>query len=430
MKTTEMNRREFLSKTASGIAVTSALASLASVRGTFATQLAETPAAVSNDDFEKLRREYLLAPDVTYFNHGSIGTIPKTVHQAHKEYLALCETNPWLYMWGGPWEEARAQTRARVSEFLNCSPDELAFTHNTTEGFNLLAGGLHLKETDEVLFSSMNHAGASQCWRHHAQSRGYTVRQFDFPIREVPSLSPEDIVAIYAARITDKTTVLVLPHVDNLVGIRYPVRQMAKMAREKGVRYIAVDGAQAVGMIPVNLQEMGVDFYAMSPHKWLQSPKGIGLLYLRKPVQPAVRPMWVTWGQKRWAGSVRIFEDYGTRNLSELLTLGDAVDYQTRFNSRKRDERLQGLRENFREAVIRHPKLKWRSPADWQTGTSLYAAEVVDESSQEVFRRMYEKHGYVFRAFHAPDWNVLRFSLNIYNTHQEIDRFIELFDEM
>ncbi len=423
MKTNDMNRRDFLSKTTTGIAAAS---TLASVRATFAAQLAEIPEAANNDDFEGLRREYLLAPEVTYFNHGSIGTIPKIVHEAHKGYLALCETNPWLYMWGGPWEEAREQTRVRVSEFLGCSPDELAFTHNTTEGFSLLAGGLKLTEADEVLFSSMNHPGASQCWHHHAQSRGYSVRQFDFPIRDIPSMSAEDIVALYSTQITDKTTVLVFPHVDNLVGIRYPVKQMAKMAREKGVRYIAVDGAQAVGMIPVNLEQMGVDFYAMSPHKWLQSPKGLGLLYLRKPVQTAVRPMWVTWGQKRWAGSVRIFEDYGTRNVAELLTLGDAVDYQSRLDSRKRDERLQALRSHFREAVTRHPKLKWRSPASWQTGVSLYTAEVIGESSQDLFQRMHQEHGYVFRAFHTPEWNTIRLSLNVYNTVDEIDRFMEL----
>ena len=93
---------------------------------------------------------YTLDPGITYLNHGSIGTIPRTVQQAHRSYLELCETNPWLYMWGGAWEETREAVRAKAAQLLRCEADEVALTHNTTEGFNILAQGLPLGRGDEA----------------------------------------------------------------------------------------------------------------------------------------------------------------------------------------------------------------------------------------------------------------------------------------
>ncbi len=394
-----MKRRDFLKQTGSGMTV-AALSTLTSIQSVFANNLLRLENQSDEDDyFTTLRSEYLLNSEISYFNHGSIGTIPRVVHEAHIGYLKLCESNPWLYMWGEPWAKALVETREKVAQFVGCSADELAFTHNTTEGFNLLASGLPLRAGDEVVFSTLNHAGASQCWFHHAKEKGFSIKKFEFPIREVPDLSKSDIVDIYARNISEKTRVVVFPHVDNLVGILYPVRELAKMAKEKGVQYVAVDGAQSVAMVDVNLQEMGVDFYAASPHKWLQAPKGTGLLYVKKELQSHLKPMWVTWGQERWKGSVRIFEDYGTRNLAATLTLGNAVDFQNKLNSNGAEQRRKALRDTFLQALKNNSKFIWRSPLDPDLATSLYTVEVKEKSSRALFKEKFEKHGYVFRAF-------------------------------
>ena len=242
----------------------------------------------------------------------------------------------------------------------------------------------------------------------------------------MPALSEQDVVDIYAKNITAKTKVLVFPHIDNLVGLRYPVRKMAEMARAKGVDYIAVDGAQAVGMIPVSLHELGVDFYATSPHKWLQAPKGTGLLYVRKEMQAMLEPMWVTWGQQRWHTSARKYEHYGTRNLATVLALGDAIDWQHKLDSSGKQQRLQKLRAYFLQKTEATPMCSWRSPRKWQQGCSLYTIELQGEKSTELSQRLYQIHGVVFRPFSGENWNTLRVSLNFYNTEAEIDRFFAL----
>ena len=261
------------------------------------------------------RDGHSLAKDVVYLNHASIGTVPRVVHEAQVRYLALCETNPWLHVWGGAWEEPRADIRRKLADELGCEPAELALNHNTTEGFNLLAQGLPLGPKDEVLFPAYNHPGASVAWDHFGARRGFSVRRFTVPMTEFGSWSSTDIVARFKAEIRPgKTRVLVLPHVDNILGVRHPVAAITKVARKAGVEWIAVDGAQTVGQIPLDLHALGIDFYCASPHKWLQAPKGTGLFFARKKVQEKLDPMWVTWGQRSWRGSARGFEDYGTRD--------------------------------------------------------------------------------------------------------------------
>jgi selenocysteine lyase/cysteine desulfurase len=243
------------------------------------------------------REEYLLGPGVVYLNHASIGTVPKAVQKAHKTYLDVCEENPWLYMWGGAWEEPREAVRERAATFVGCEPEDLALVHNTTEGFSVLAAGLPLGPGDEVLFSTLNHPGASICWDHYAESRGFSVRRFEFPVLDVPSLSATDVVELHLREVGPRTRVLVFPHVDNVVGLRHPLHELASAAHARGVKFVAVDGAQTVGMLPIALASSGVDFYAASPHKWVQAPKGSGLLYVRRAVREELRPLSVTFPQ-------------------------------------------------------------------------------------------------------------------------------------
>ena len=420
MQTSGNRRRKFLQQIA-------AAGSLLAAQQVFGRELERLALPdYSAETFERLRKEYLLAPEVAYLNHASIGTIPRVVHEARVRYLALCETNPWFYMWGGEWEEPREEVRRKAAEFLGCDAGEIVFTHNTTEAFNLLAQGLPLGPGDEVLFSTLNHDGASVAWEHFSAAKGYSVRRFSFPLKDVSRLSPDDVLNLHDEQISSRTRVLVLPHIDNMVGLRHPLRELAKLAHSRGVEIVAVDGAQSVGMIPVDVRESGVDVYATSPHKWLQAPKGVGLLFLRKGIQESLRPMWVTWGQKRWQGTSRIFEDYGTRNLAEVLTLGDAIAFQQRINAKEREQRLRKLWEFAQKKAEETPGALWRSPASWELSSSLYAVEIKGKKSTDIFSSLFGHHSMVYRAFNTPELNTARLSPNVFTTEEEIARFFEL----
>ncbi len=431
--TSMTHRREFL-KRASGMLGVAAAAPLLDAHLALARSidgLSRVVGAQGPDpetDFDRLtarmREEYLLGPDVVYLNYASIGTIPRVVVEAHKAYLALCESNPWLYMWGGAWEEPREAVRAKAAAALGVPAADVSITHNTTEGFNLLAQGLPLGPGDEVLFSSLNHDGASVCFHHHAEARGYTVRQFDIPIESIPGLSAADVVQLHTDQIRPETRLIAFPHVDNIVGLRHPMAELAGAARESGVEFVAVDGAQAVGMLPIEAEASGVDFYAASPHKWVQSPKGLGLLYTRPEKRAELRAMWVTWGQTRWEGSARIYEDYGTRNLPALLALGDALDFQAAIGSASKESRYRHFFERLSERAATTPGIGWSSPERWEMGACLVALSIEGIPSTEFSARMLE-HGFVFRPFRTQGLNSVRISPNLATTEGELAAFFE-----
>ena len=418
------SRRAFLGALASAAAATPLLLQIESIDEAFADGVKGVGGGAR--DPYALRERYLLADGLSYLNHASIGTVPRAVHEARVQLQRACEGNPWLYIFGGAWEEAREVVRSDAAALMGCEAGDIAITHNTTEGFNLLARGLPLGPGDEVLFPSTNHDGASVCWRYVAEEKGFSVREFPFPIGETGGMSGDDVVSLFAETIRPETRVLVFPHIDNIVGLRHPMEALARMAHRRGVEFVLVDGAQSVGMIPIDLDASEVDGYCASPHKWVQSPKGLGLLYLRAHTRELLRPMWVTWGQARWAGTVRRFEDYGTRDMPEVLALGDAIRFQTALGADAKAAAYQEMRGRLQEAVEATPGLRWRSPRSWGMGASLVAVEVEGRPSDAVRERIYRDHGVVVRAFPTPELNSLRVSPNLATTDEELDGFISL----
>ncbi|MEL7450156.1 MAG: aminotransferase class V-fold PLP-dependent enzyme [Pseudomonadota bacterium] len=418
------DRRRFLSQFATGAAALPA--ALLGARTAFAKNLEALGLdTVSASGLATLRGHYMLDPQVVYLNHASIGTVPRLVSEAHAQYLRTCERNPWAHIWGGEWDEPREQVRQQCAALLHCKASEIALTHNTTEVFNVLAQGLPLEAGDEVLFSSLNHPGASVAFELMAKRRGFTVKRFDFPIDEVSGIAADDVVDVYSQHITDKTRLLVIPHIDNIVGLRYPVEALTRAARSKGVEFVAVDGAQSVGMVPVDVARLDVDVYAASPHKWLQAPKGLGLMYVNERTQPVLEPMWVTWGQDNWQGSARKYEDYGTRNLPELLTLGDAIQFHQRVDMAARERRLRELRNHAKALADDSKAGSWLSPNQWRSGSTICAISLKRGNAKEVAKEAFEKHGMVCRGFTSEGLNSVRLSPSVFTTKREIEQFFE-----
>ena len=423
MTYTRETRRGFLKTLAAGVAAPSLLASaerldralaLASIHG---ARGGSAPAPWAG-----LRDQYMLQDGLTYLNHASIGTVPRAVHQAHVAYLETCETHPHVYVWESVWRDVTEETRSAAARLLRCDAEDVSITHNTTEGFNVLAHGLELGPGDTVLYSSLNHSGASGSWEGLAGRRGFTVKRFDFPVERGADLTADEVVALYAAQVTDGTRVLGFPHVDNMIGLRHPMEALAAMARTRGVDWVFVDGAQTAGMIPLELAASGVDAYAMSPHKWLQSPKGLGLLWTTLRLREAVPRMWMKGSQPAAGG--RAYEDYSTRAWPAVVALGDALAFQAALGEGPKEEGYRRLRARIQERVEAEPGLSWHSPRSWEDGSMLVALGVKGRRAPEIGPLLLEEHGIGVRAF-GGTLNTLRVSPNLAVSDEELDRALD-----
>jgi isopenicillin-N epimerase len=413
------SRRDFLKTLATGSTV-SVLSMLNPVETLFREKLKNKLSGGSLPT----KDDYSLDKQIKYLNHGSIGTIPKIVQEAHREYLSLCESNPWFYMWSGEWEEPIESVRQKTAEFLNADSDEISFPHNTTEVYNLLALGLPLGPDDEVLFSNLNHAGASIPFHIHSKKRGYSVKVFDIPVHDLPNITKEEILDLYEANITSRTKLVVIPHIDNTFGIRQPVKEITALARSKGVEFVSLDTAQTMGMIPVDVKDLDIDVIGTSAHKWIQAPKGVSVAYFNKRIHQKLDPMWVTWGQERWKDSARKYEDYGTRNLPEVLALGHSIEYQSNIESTLKEEKLKSLWKHAQNLCEQNSNTVWRSPSVWELSGSLFIVELKNEQPSILSKKLFKENGFVFRPF--DQHSTIRISPNVFNTTEELDELFEL----
>jgi selenocysteine lyase/cysteine desulfurase len=416
------SRRHFLTSLASVGALAPLARRLEAVEADFSRALQEVG---SGPPPAYLKDRYMLDANITYLNHASIGTMPRAVHDAHVEYSAICESNPHLYIWGGAWDTLLGDVRMKAGRVLGADPEAVSITHNATEGFNTLAHGLPLGPGDEVLFTNLNHGGASIPWQNAAVARGFTVRRFDLPLNELSSMSAEDLVSLHRKAISPATRVLVFPHVDNIIGLRHPMAALTGMAREMGVEFVAADGAQAVGMIPVDVQEAGIDFYSASAHKWIQAPKGLGVFFTRPELRENLRPMWVRHGLQQSAGTPHMYEDYGTRNSPEVMSLGDAMDFQDALGAAEKDIRYRRVRAEIKARVDASPTLHWNSPQHWKNGSAIVSIGFDFLSANELSAALYSEKGIVLRAFQSDDFNALRISPNMMTTDDEVDLLFE-----
>ena len=234
----------------------------------------------------KIRKEQFLLPEQRAFlNTGTLGVAPKPVLAATIKYLLSSAdlTVDALPRWGG---EPLDDLRTDLADFAGCDKDEIALTHNTTEAMNIVANGLDLKPGDEVLLTDQEHPGGTHCWSQKEARFGIRVRKVKIPV--LPK-HPEDIASALIDAIGPRTRVISFSGFTSPTGLLLPVRVICDAARAKGVTTV-VDGAHMPGQASLDLRELGCDYLAASPHKWMLTP--CGPLWMSSLILSSMSLMW------------------------------------------------------------------------------------------------------------------------------------------
>jgi isopenicillin-N epimerase len=310
----------------------------------------------------ELRRQWLLAADRVNLNPGSVGCSPLPVLRAMIDHALEAESfREAPYPWFGYEENTRLrELRDTLAAFLGCQRDELALTRNATEGNNVVCNGLDLKAGDEVLMTDQEHPGGRCCYEQRALRHGIKINIVELPR---PPASAEEIVERFARAITPRTRVVLFSHITTVTGVVLPARQLCALARSRGV-LSHVDGAHVIGQLPLNLDEMGCDFYVTSPHKWLCAPKGTGTLYIR---EENLERLWVNIASGDWRNfelKAYRFSNFGTSNLSVMVGLKAALDLFAAIGAERIYARQHELATRVRDRVRRYPQLKVVNASD------------------------------------------------------------------
>ncbi|MBT4496866.1 MAG: aminotransferase class V-fold PLP-dependent enzyme [Gemmatimonadetes bacterium] len=424
-----MRRRAFIKSLATGLAMAEVLPA---VGRELATQLkglrADVAAAATPDAmWSRVRKEFMLEPGFIHLNCGSLGATPRLILDAVYEYMKELELNPVANEWG-PLGSRMEGVRSLAAEFLGAETDEMVLTRNTTEGINTIASGLQLESGDEILTTDHEHAGGMIGWQYLARRYDARIVQIEMP---APVKSADQILELIEDNITPRTRVCSFSHVETITGLQMPLAAISRITRPKDILLVC-DGAQAPGMLDVDVKALGVDAYASSSHKWMLAPKGSGLLYIRREVQSRIDSAFLFSGYRGYSASS------GTRNVPHLIGHGLAMDFHNALGRDRVEARCRQLCVYLRQRLSAFPTLRLLTPTQPELSSGIVTFGLEAGSNGSIFSLL---KGNGIRVKVVPGtyvvsglipWlksrnhNALRFSTHVFNSEADIDRMVEV----
>jgi isopenicillin-N epimerase len=373
--------------------------------------------------WSELRKQFLIPADEVYLNNGTVGSSPRPVLNAIFDGYNTTEkmeaADPEDYpIWGyAAWNEFRDP----LAEFVGASRDEIAILRNATEANSYIANGLEMKAGDEVLMSDQEHPGGEEPWNLRAKRYGVVVKKFQIPL---PPKNPADILNRINDAITPRTRIIFVSHITTVTGVVLPIKEIAALARSKGI-LSAVDGAHVVGMMRLNLHDLGCDMYTSSPHKWLFAPKGSGFLYMRTEVMDRVWNTIVTEGWERPELKAERFQRIGSSNVPSLWGMRAAIKLCNDVGLDKIEARHRQMADYIHTEMMKRGAESWTSP-DPALRCGIVTVNVPPVNRIELEKWLWTKKKIRIRGGQPSK---LRLSTPYYLLRSDVDRFLAAFDE-
>lgn len=370
--------------------------------------------------WDTIRRQYMFQDGIIMMNNGTVGPMPKSVFNTLMREFKVQATNPFdVYNYQPQYKE---RVRRKVAQFINADPEELVLTRNTTEGINFVASGMDLKEGDEVILSTMEHPGGTHPWNLKAERYGIKVSWVPIGL---PPKSVDEFVSGFEKAITPKTKVISVSHTVYISGLISPLKELCKMAHEKGILVVA-DSAHGIGMLDLDMKEMDIDFFATSPYKWLGAPTGVGVLYIKKEHQEKLWPTLATGGWNTYKDS-RKFECVGQRAEALFVALGEAVDFQNYIGKDRIERRIKTLASYFKQELKKIPGVRLHTSEDLYIsgGLTAFSAEGLDP--EKLVEYVWDKYNIIIRPIgnKGKDTYGVRVSTHIFIAFKHVDLLLE-----
>ena len=389
-------------------------------------------------DFPLLNRE-INGRKIAYLDNGATTQKPDQMIQSICNYYGGCNANPHrgAYALSVKATDIYEKARKRTAQFIHAKrPEEIIFTKNATEALNLVAysyGLSNVQAGDEIVISVSEHHSNLVPWQFVAKSKGAVLKYIY--LEADGNLSQEDI----ETKITEKTKIVAVTQVSNVLGLKNDVKSIVKKAHSVGAVAV-VDGSQSVAHMAVDVTDLDADFFAFSGHKML-SPMGIGVLYGKYELLDAMPPFlmggdmieYVQEQETTWAEVPSKFEA-GTQNVGGAAGLTAAIDYLEKITF----DRIEAIEKELVDYAL--PQLQelpyvelYGCDSQQDNKTGIIAFNIKDVHPHDV-ATILDSYGVAVRAGHhcaQPLHRCLglnascRASFYLYNTREDVDRWID-----
>lgn len=375
---------------------------------------------------------------IAYLDSAATTQKPKVVIDAIKDYYENINANPHR----GAYElsvlatEAYDEAREKVRKFINAEHfEEIIFTKNATEAFNLLAlsyGMNFINEGDEIVISIAEHHSNLIPWQNVAKAKGAVLKYMYTD--ENGELTEEEV----HSKITDKTKIVSITHVSNALGTINPVKEIAEYAHSKGA-VVIVDGAQSVPHMKVDVRDINADFLVIAGHKLL-APMGIGALYGKRELLEKIPPVLLggdmveyVYEQETTYNVLPYKFEAGTQNVEAAVGLSKAIDYLNEIGMDNVEKIEKELRSYAIEEISKLEYVNIYGPKDIEKRGGVLSFEIKGVHPHDV-ASIFDTFGVCIRAGNHCAQPLMRYmginaisraSIYLYNTKEDIDRLVE-----
>jgi len=380
--------------------------------------------------WEMIRKMFPMPEDEAYLNTGTLGAQPNFVLESvinhmrqHAVNIARCDwKDGGINLLSGYFPYTGL--REKVGKLINAGYKEVALTQNATMGMNFISNGLDLKEGDEVIMTNQEHAGGRCGWELMSKRKKLILKQVPIP---TPANDPNQIIDLFKEAISPKTRVIAIPHIISGFGVILPVKEICEMAKRNDI-FTVIDGAQAIGHIPIDVKEINCEVYFSSPHKWLLAPAGNGILYIKNE---NVDEVWTTLASGQWDNHEDNgfrFTQRGTGNPALLAGLEAAIDFFNKIGPKRVTDRIKYLGDYLRDGLKKIGKVEIKSSTHPKMCSGMTTFNISGLTGQIIQDEMWERGKLQPRS--VGDENGIRLSTHIYNSIKEIDMALEIVNDL
>ena len=376
------------------------------------------PAPMFPDEayWRDVKAQFLVRDDYIMMNSANLCPAPRSVVDAVAAAMRDLDADVSFQnreKFGRTWTE----TRVRLARYMGAADDEVAIVRNTSEANNIVVAGVPLKAGDDVLLFDENHPTNNVAWDVRAARYGFSVTRMKV---DAATADAAGIVAAFRSALKPNTRVLSITDVSSNTGVRLPSAELCALARERGI-WAHVDGAQTLGALRRDMRALGCDSYSASAHKWFMGPKEAGMLFVRKERCAEVWPgvVGVGWGSQattQRAGALK-FETLGQRNDATVAGLAAALDFHERVGPARIEARVLELTTALYEGLRGMRGAQMVTPAKPEMRAGVCIVRFEGKEMRPIHEALYREH----RIATAPTGG-LRFSPNVYNTLQDVER--------
>ena len=410
------------------------------------TPLTEVPDSDNEHLWECVAGQFLLRKGLTYLNTGTVGPSPGPVHQAEIDALTGFKTDPTNFDRFVFTRNFRDAMRHKIAAFMGCKPTEVAYTSNTTEGMVFGTFGPDLQQGDEIIFTNHDHSGGAYPVLLRAARQNLTTKVIDLSARKYhPPKDPQMLIDAFEQAISPRTKLLCFCHINYTDGCILPVKEICTMARSKGVMTL-VDGAQAPGMMKVDMHDLGCDMYASSLHKWVLATSGTGVFYVREGMIDRVWPTVYAGpvNNKNMYGdeisdtykdnlkTAAKFERRGTLSTAARFSINAALDFHNALTSEGIEGRIRYMANRFRQGLEAMDGVTVNASSDPRLYCGLISFNLDGANTGAVNRMLWDRHGIRTRAISHKEinWDANRASLHIMATTRQVDYLLGAIEEI